>query len=227
MMMNEHGRRLIAQDAPRSQQPVAPFPVLAGCRGVALIEWHRRKDVCAAGQIVRRREDERIIGSGNQRRSVRDQLGSAHNGIAGRADRSPAHRSCPTLKSLDETFRPVFVRFAIVVREADEPASGRVRSRVARGGRARGRLPTKARSRPSRDSLGDSVTVNRSVVYDDHLEPFLRGLRREGLEAPPQRARAIARGDDDRDERASVEAGPARRARTPRRRARRGPHPRR
>jgi hypothetical protein len=135
-MMNDHGRRLITEDAPRSQQPLAPFSILAGCRGVALVEWHRRKDVCAAGQVVRRREDEEILASGSERRSVRDQLGSAHNGCAGRADRSPSHRICLPLKGLDKTFRPILTRLAIVVREADERAAGRTRSRVARGGRA-------------------------------------------------------------------------------------------
>lgn len=134
--MNDHGRRLITEDASRSEQPLAPFSILAGCRGVALVERHRRKDVCAAGQIVRRGEDEGILASGDKRRSVRDQLGSAHNGRAGRADRSPPHGIRLPLKSPDKTFRPILLRLAIVVREADERAAGRTRSRVARGGGA-------------------------------------------------------------------------------------------
>jgi hypothetical protein len=135
-MMNDYGRRLITEDASRSLQPLAPFSILAGCRGVALVERHRCKDVCAAGQIVRRGEDERILGSGNESRTVRDQLGSAHNGIVGRADGSPTHRICVARKSLDETFGPILMRLAIVVREADERSPGHTHSFVARGGGA-------------------------------------------------------------------------------------------
>jgi hypothetical protein len=191
--------RLAAQDVSSGSEARAPVTVFGRRGGIALVERNSSDDVGAAREIVARRERQPLSRGFDQGGRLGDDVGCRSESASGPSAERPSRRGVGTvLDRTSERFGPGAARLAIVVCEADDDTERAARPRVAGGGWTPLRGTHDLREAMTSDGGGDSVTRNRSVVDDNHLEIPDDRLRRQRIEAPAESLRTIARRNDDR-----------------------------
>ena len=104
-----------------------------------------------------------------------DDLGRLSQGAAA-ADGDPGRGVSTPLERLSESLCPLLLRYAVVVREAEDCAPCVLDAGVPRRRRATAGSPKQARGTMKRDDVTHFFRCERAVIDDDHLQRVGDGL---------------------------------------------------